>query len=131
MNKDELIAKYGADWYERLKVKSRERYKKKYDADPESERRRRRERYAKDKTSTQVYRKEHAEIYRINSRDRNRLVLMGVSLEGLVVHHLAYHADKTDGNWLNDIVLMTREEHQEWHNSHPDFVAAEHIVYCA
>ena len=113
MLKAELIEKYGPEWYEEFK---------------EKERKRRRKRYAADPTYTKNYNKANAEVYRINSRDRNRFMLMGVELDGKVVHHFAYHKDKNDTDWINDIAIMTRDEHQAWHEAHPDFIAREHIV---
>lgn len=130
MTKVELIAKYGEEWYERLKERSRNRSKAIYDENPEAERERRRKRYANNPTADKEYKQKHREIYRINSRDRNRLaILMGVPLDGKVVHHMKYHADNRDASWIDDILILTPEEHQKWHNEHPDFVANDNIVY--
>ena len=129
MTKVELIAKHGAEWYERLKESNRKRSKRVYDQNPEAERERRRQRYAKDPSVSKRYNYAHREIYRINSRDRNRLtVVMGLDLTGKDVHHLKYHSDNKDASWMDDILIMTPEEHQKWHNEHPDFVAKENIV---
>lgn len=129
ITKDELINKYGAEWYEGFKRKNRIRAKEKYDANPEVERKRRRERYAKDPEYMKVYRKKNREIYRINTRDRNRLtLLMGWDLEGKVLHHVKYHADNNDPTWIDDVLILTPEEHRLWHNQNPDFVASENIV---
>jgi len=129
MGKAEIIERYGIEYYERLKERNRLNYKRMYDADPEKERARRRERYARNPQTDRAYNNAHRMIYRINSRDRNRLtILMHIDLTGKVLHHLRYHKDNTDHGWLADIMIMTPEEHNKWHREHPEFVAAEHIV---
>jgi hypothetical protein len=129
MTKNEMIEKYGVEWYERLKERNRLRAKAVYDANPEAERERRRQRYAKNPEQHKDYYHRHREVYRINMRDRNRLtLLMKIPLEGKEVHHLKYHADNNDKSWIDDIVILTPEEHEKWHREHPDFVAKENIV---
>ena len=129
MTKVELIAKYGEEWYERFKEKSRIRSKSIYDADPEAERERRRRRYADNPEYTKSYNKAHREIYRINCRDRNRLILLrNMPLGEKEIHHLKYHADNSDASWIDDILILSSEEHQKWHREHPEFVASENIV---
>lgn len=129
MTKDELIAKHGVEWYERHKERTRLYNKARYDADPEAERARRRRRYAENPGYTKAYNEAHKEIYRINSRGRNRLVvLMGGALVGKEVHHLKYHADNRDASWIDDILILTPEEHKKWHEEHPDFVVTDNIV---
>lgn len=129
MTKDEIIGKYGEEWYERVKAKSRKYAKEKYDANPEAERQRRRQRYAKNPEYSKKYREGHAEIYRINMRDRNRLrLLMKIPLDGKVVHHMKYHADNKDAAWIDGIMIFTPEEHAKWHKEHPDFIALDNVV---
>ena len=131
MGKAEIIAKYGEEYYERLKQKSRERMYQKYHDDIEAARQRNRDKYAHTsrKAYCALYNKQHAEVYRINARDTNRLkILMHIDLGGKVVHHMKYHADNKDASWIDDIVIMTREEHVKWHRDHPEFVASENIV---
>lgn len=65
---------------------------------------------------------------RINSRDANRIAAMGILKEGQEVHHIKYHVDKHDDTWMNDILIMDREEHRKWHRDHPEFNALENIV---
>ena len=131
MTKAEMIAKYGEEYYERLKKRSREYQRYRYHADPEKERQRSRDRYANTsrKAYCTKYNKEHADVYRINARDTNRLRFsMHVDLEGKEVHHMKYHSDSNDASWIDDIVIMTHEEHVRWHREHPEFVASENIV---
>ena len=129
ITKNELIAKYGAKWYEDFKEKSRIRAKEKYDENPEKERERRRKRYAKDPECQKMYRERNREIYRINTRDRNRLTLLrGMNLEGLELHHLKYHSDNNDDSWIDDVMILTPEEHLSWHNQHPEFCARDNVV---
>lgn len=129
MGKAELIEKYGEEWYEQFKERCRIRSKAAYDADPEKERARRRKRYARNPQYTKDYNKAHHEIYRINTRDRNRLrLLQGMNLDGLHVHHLKYHRDNKDEGWRDDIMIMTTAEHTAWHKAHPEFIAAENII---
>ena len=129
ITKAEMIAKYGEEWYEEFKRKSRIRAKAKYDANPEAERERRRKRYAKNPEYSKQYNKQNREIYRINTRDRNRFtLLMDINLDGKVLHHLKYHADNNDASWIDDVMILTPEEHRVWHNEHPDFIAKENIV---
>lgn len=114
MRKEEAIQKYGAEWYESFKAK---------------ERIRRRERYARNPEYTKQYNAAHHETYRINIRDRNRLVLlMDMDLTGKVVHHNKYHSDNKDVGWFDDIQIMTPEEHVQWHQEHPEFIASENII---
>ena len=129
ITKDEMIERYGVEWYEDFKKKSRVRAKEKYDANPEAERVRRRERYAKNPDYMKEYREKHSEVYRINSRDRNRFtILMKLDLDGKELHHTKYHSDNNDPSWIDDVLILTPEEHLLWHNQNPDFVAIEHIV---
>lgn len=127
MTKAEMIEKHGVEYYERLKEKSRAYQKAKYDANPEAERERKRQSYNAD--THKRYNEQHKEIYRINMRDRNRLTLLRqMSLEGFEVHHLKYHSDNKDASWIDDIIIMTREEHRKWHSEHPDFKAEDNII---
>ena len=129
ITKDEMIAKYGEAWYEELKRKNRIRAKERYDANPEAERERRRKRYAKSPEYSKRYNQKNREIYRINCRDRNRFtVLMGLDLDGMVVHHFKYHANNNDASWIDDVMILSPQAHQAWHNEHPEFVAKENIV---
>lgn len=105
MTKQQLIERYGEEWYENYKMKNRIKLKAKYDEDPEAERRRRRERYRHNPGYTKEYNKRHADVYLINSRDRNRFMLMGVDMTGKELHHIKYHLDKDDPTWINDVQL--------------------------
>lgn len=128
MTKAELIERYGEEWYERHKERTRENAYKYYRENLEKET----ERYRKYRAEHTAERKEYCEknavIYRINSRDRNRLVAMGKVSGDQVIHHLKYHKDRNDETWIDDIMIMTREEHDLWHMNHPDFVAMENVV---
>ena len=129
MGKAEIIAKYGEEYYERFKESCRKASYKKYHKDIEAARAYKRSRYPARKQYCAEYNKQHAEVYRINARDTNRLkILMHVDIDGKVVHHMKYHADNKDASWIDDIVIMTREEHTKWHREHPEFVASENIV---
>ena len=126
--KEALIARYGEAWYENHKANCRERLREKYHADPDAARARRREKYARNPETDNAYGKAHREIYRINTRDRNRLMSKGVDLIGKEVHHIKYHKDKEDDSWCDDLIVMTRSEHRKWHKEHPEFKATENIV---
>lgn len=128
MTKTEMIERYGIEWYEDYKVKARENYRKRYHENPEKARERRRAEYRRNSETAKSYIKEHREIYRINSRDRNRLVTQGYPLEGKEIHHLKYHRNASDKNWMDDIIILPRDEHRKWHYEHPDFKAEENIV---
>ena len=58
---------------------------------------------------------------RIRSRDRGRLVKLGFNLgNGKEVHHIKYHSDNNDEDWIFDIIIFySREEHWKWHDEHP------------
>ena len=126
--KADLIAKYGEQWYEDFKARSRKQSYARYHADIEKARKRGRDEYQRNKPTKQKYAVDHRDIYRINSRDTNRLRLMGLLKEGYEVHHFKYHSDKKDASWIDDIAIMTREEHSQWHREHPDFCASDNIV---
>jgi hypothetical protein len=53
---------------------------------------------------------------------------MGMLKEGYEVHHFKYHSNPSDASWIDDIALMTREEHLKWHREHPDFCAVDNII---
>ena len=128
MTKIELIEKYGVEWYEQFKATQRERYRERYHADAEKARKRRRDEYQRNKETNKRYAIEHRLIYRINSRDTNRLRLMGMLKEGCEVHHFKYHSAPSDASWIDDIALMTREEHLKWHREHLDFCAIDNVI---
>ena len=126
--KADLIAKYGEQWYEDFKARSRKQTYERYHADIEKARKRGRDEYQRNKPTKQKYAVDHRDIYRINSRDTNRLRTMGLLKEGYEVHHFKYHTDKKDASWIDDIAIMTREEHSQWHREHPDFCASDNVV---
>ena len=127
MTKEQIIDRYGSEYYERLKEKQRQRAKVLYDANPEAERKRRRDRF--DPVYQRAYYRRHREVYRINIRDRNRLtILKGMNLSGKELHHIKYHTDNNDASWINDILILSPEEHERWHREHPDFKAEENII---
>ena len=128
MGKADLIERYGEAWYEEHKRKMRLRAKAIYDQDPKAACAKRNARRNANKEYVKQYNREHRDVYRINCRDRNRLILMGYDLTGKVLHHLKYHADNSDASWLDDVVLMTRAEHAKWHSEHPEFVTSENVV---
>lgn len=125
MTKAELIEKHGAEWYAAFLAKNREYMRRRYHANPEIERARRRARFNPE--VQRAYAQKHHEVYRINMRDRNRLVKVR-NLDGLEVHHLKYHADNKDASWIDDVLILTPEEHDRWHREHPDFRAEDNIV---
>jgi hypothetical protein len=125
--KAELIAAYGEEWYEDFKAKCRKYQKERYDADPEGVKAKNRARRAKNPVGDRRYSKAHNAVYRISSRDRGRL-LRRIDLTGLEIHHFKYHADNNDPAWIDDMVLLTPEEHRKWHAEHPEFVAMDNIV---
>jgi hypothetical protein len=128
MTKAEMIEKYGIEYYEDFKAKSRARMKKLYHSDIELARKKVREEYRRNSETAKAYIKAHREIYRIGCRDRNRLVNRGYSLDGMEIHHLKYHRNNDDEDWLDDIIVMPREEHRKWHFDHPEFRAKDNIV---
>ena len=123
--KAELIAAYGEEWYANFLKRNRERLRTYYHAHKEQEREKRRKRYNPE--VQMAYYRKHREVYRINIRDYNRLKKIR-DLSGLELHHLKYHADNKDASWIDDIVLLTPEEHDKWHSEHPDFRAEDNIV---
>lgn len=128
MTKAEMIEKYGAEYYERFKEKQRNRMRERYHADIEKSREYERNKYLLRTEWQKAYAKEHRVIYKINSRDTNRLYLEGVDLTDKEIHHFKYHTDVNDKGWRDDIAIMTREEHREWHRNHPEFKAIENVV---
>lgn len=128
MGKAELIERYGIEYYEQFKAKSRERMYRKYHENVELARKRKNDSQKWKNEARKRYVESHREIYRINCRDRNRLKLKGAIPDDMVIHHLKYHADNKYPDWMDDILIMTREEHAEWHRLHPEFVATENIV---
>lgn len=128
MTKKELIERHGVEWYEEHKRKCREQFKARYHADIEKARAKDRENHAKNHRARDIYLKKHNTIYKINSRDRIRLVNMGAQLDGKEVHHFKYHTDNSDASWIDDIAIMTIDEHRKWHQEHPDFRAIENII---
>lgn len=128
MTKAELIERYGVEWYEDFKAKQREKIRERYHADVDSSRKYCREKYKKYRSRHKQYSDSRRIIYNINARDRNKLVSMGLVDEGMEIHHLKYHIDGNDENWMKDIVIMPRAEHRKWHREHPEFNALEHVV---
>lgn len=126
--KAELIAAYGEEWYANFVEKCKQANRKRYHENPEKERERRRQKYRNNAEYAKAYNKKHREVYRINMRDRQRLLIMGLDLDGKEVHHFVYHSDNNDKTWLDDIAIMTRDEYRAWHFEHPEFTAMEHIV---
>lgn len=128
MTKAEIIQHYGIEHYEAFKAKQRKYAYDKYHADPEKARACRRENDAKHRKHKTEYARSRRAVYRINARDNQRLASLGLLKDGYEIHHIKYHADNKDPTWIDDIVLMTREEHRRWHYENPDFNALEHIV---
>ena len=128
MTKAEMIEKYGEQYYEDFKARCRAYMFEKYHADPDKARTRMRASDAKHKSHKREYAQGRRVIYRINIRDNLRLSKMGVIQDGYEAHHVKYHSDNRDKTWIDDIVIMPREEHRKWHREHPDFNALEHVV---
>jgi hypothetical protein len=128
MTKAEMIDKYGIEYYESFKAKCRKQQYERYHKDPIKARENARHRYVACAEAAKKYRKSMAQVYRINARDKNRLTLMGINTDGLEVHHLKYHKDRKDPDWLRDIVLLSKAEHRQWHKDHPEFKAINNIV---
>ena len=128
MTKAEMIERYGAEWYESFKTRQREQIRERYHANIDASREYCRAKYQRYRKQRKRYSKERRVIYNINTRDRIRLATMGLIPDGMEVHHLKYHIDTNDEKWIDDVVVMTREEHRKWHREHPDFKATEHIV---
>lgn len=70
---------------------------------------------------------ERAEKDRIRQRDYHRLQREGLIPEGYEVHHLKYFS--CDRVWnispesiMENIMILTSEDHAEWHRTHPDHV---------
>ena len=51
-----------------------------------------------------------------------------MNLSGKELHHIKYHTDNNDASWINDILILSPEEHEHWHREHPDFKAEENII---
>ena len=129
MTKADLINLYGEQWYENFKARMRENSRRRYHENPEAERQRKVIQRQKFRATSRAYTDKHREVYRINSRDCLRMKkLRGDNQTDLVIHHMKYHRDNSDAAWIDDIVLITQEEHQRWHNEHPDFRAEDNIV---
>ncbi len=94
MNKAEMIEKYGEQWYEDFKAKSRKSAYEKYHANEELARARLREKAKKNIESRRAYVNTRRTVYRINSRDSLRLKKLGLLHDGLEAHHMKYHTDK-------------------------------------
>lgn len=129
MKKAEMIERFGEEYYERFKARCRENSRKYYSENREREQAKHRQQYYDNPERYKNYAKERNILYKINSRDTNRFYLMGGIPEGMELHHFKYHANKNDETWIDDVALMTREEHRKWHVEHPNFNAMENIVY--
>ena len=59
---------------------------------------------------------------RIRSRDYYRLIKLGFEVgNGKEIHHIKYHHDNNDEDWIFDIIIFcSKEEHWKWHDEHPD-----------
>lgn len=128
MTKAEIIAKYGEEGYEAYKERCRRNYHAYYHKNMDKEK----QRYAKYRADhaqeKRAYNRKCANVVRINCRDRNRLMRMGKIGKGQVVHHMKYHSDNADKTWIDDIIIMTQEEHVLWHMAHPEFIANENVI---
>ena len=128
MTKAEFIRKYGEERYEQHKANTKRNFAKYYYENLDKEK-------ARNKKYRAEHRKEHREYcrtksttYRICCRDRQRLKKMGMLKDGQVVHHLKYHADNNDKSWIDDILILSHEEHNLWHIQHPEFIALENVI---
>lgn len=137
MKKSEFIEKHGVEAYEEYKAKHRLLSKEYYHKHKDERRISEVERIRKWRKANKDYRvnRENSdpklkEVHRIEMRDCNRLAKMGLKLrnDGKEVHHFKYHSDNSDASWIDDIAVMTLENHRAWHMEHPDFVAIENIV---
>ena len=128
MTKAEMIERHGVEYYENFKERQRNAIYNRYHADVEKARARNRRNDANNREHKREYARNRREIYRINSRDAVRLAHMGIVKEGQEVHHLKYHRDANDPAGIDDIVIMSREEHRAWHHEHPEFNALDHVV---
>lgn len=128
LTKAMIIERYGIEYYENFLAKQRQRMYERYHSDLDAARKRDHEKYLKSVERKRNYARKRRLIYRINSRDANRIAAMGILKDGQEVHHIKYHVDKHDDTWMNDILIMDREEHRKWHRDHPEFNALENIV---
>ena len=128
MTKAFILEHYGAEWYERHKANCRKRSHDFYVENREQELERTSRYHMEHPASRKRTAKKHAEIYRIQCRDRQRLITMGLVSEGQEVHHMKYHKDNKDASWIDDVIVMSREEHSKWHMENPDFDSLSNVV---
>lgn len=128
MTKAEMIERHGIEWYEQFKERNRQRYKQYYAENREKELQRVMAFHREHPESKHRYMKKISAVGRICARDRQRVERMGLLSEGQEVHHMKYHKDAKDASWIDDILILSHEDHVKWHTEHPEFFCMDNIV---
>ena len=128
MTKAEIIEHYGVEWYERLKERNKLKHREYYKNNRDKELVRLRAYHKKKPEVNKKSARKRNILVTIGLRDRLRALRMGLITDGQEVHHLKYHADKRDETWINDVLILSHEEHVKWHMEHPEFCGLDNVV---